>query len=155
MITIRANQHRLASPGANPAIRVAPAHPGTAPRAADHESGITPQRLAADRVIRRAQRYAGDRCGARELKVLVALVNAAARGEPCPSNDRLMELVGLGSPSSAARLVRLWEERGFLRVTRGNRSRVVQVVDTDLRTAGDPAMRAHWREARGRKGGAA
>lgn len=71
-----------------------------------------------------------------ERTVLNAIENAAARGERCPTNDRIAGLVrcGLGSASS---LITSLERKGWIAVERGSANRVVTVVATGKCTAGE------------------
>lgn len=77
-------------------------------------------------------------------KVLDEIVAAARRGHRCPSNLSLAYAAGVSSPASAASAVRALEQAGVIEVARGSVSRVVQIKQIGLRTAGripDP----HWR----------
>lgn len=72
-----------------------------------------------------------------------ALVAAATRGEPCPTNWQLAEIT-LGERDRAMRAVGELERLGLIRVTRYAKARVVEIVATHARTAPP---------ARGRSGG--
>ncbi len=74
---------------------------------------------------------------------------AATVSEPCPTNAALVRLFG-GSPGSVVRHMQRMEEDGLIRVFRGQTSRIVEIVATGARTAGDPGkLLPHWRNKGG------
>jgi hypothetical protein len=71
---------------------------------------------------------------------------AAQRGDPVPSRDRLVEMLGecsLGTVSNVdAKLI----EAGLIRVETFQRSRRIYVVEIDSWTAMPPNTDPHWRK---------
>jgi SOS-response transcriptional repressor LexA len=73
-----------------------------------------------------------------EATVLRMIVEAAIKGDPCPSNlDIEMEL-GCNSTSVAPVVVRRLEEKGYIAVTRYQRAREVTILATGQSTARHP-----------------
>lgn len=68
--------------------------------------------------------------------------HAAERGYPCPVNIDLEVATGFNSSSMGAKLVRMLERRGLIRVSRFQRFRLVEIVATGKQTARHPSMRA-------------
>lgn len=79
-----------------------------------------------------------------EQAVLTAIASAAAMNGPCPSNDTLASLIGASSASTPARCVKRLERKGVITVARGNSCRVVTVISTGAKTAGQ-VKSDHWR----------
>jgi hypothetical protein len=77
----------------------------------------------------------------RLTKMLRALERAANAGVPCPSNDDLSRTLGYASPSKASDLIAMLETIGFITVERGCDTRVVTIVKTGKRTAGEVGKR--------------
>lgn len=76
-----------------------------------------------------------------ETTVLRMIIEAAIKGDPCPSNlDIEMEL-GCNSTSVAPVVVRRLEEKGYIRVTRYQRAREVTIIATGQSTAVHPQRR--------------
>lgn len=72
------------------------------------------------------------------------LARCAEAGLPCPTNDMLIGLVGWQSPSAASVALGRLEAAGRIIVQRGQASRIVTIVATGKRTAGE-VPRPHWR----------
>ena len=69
-------------------------------------------------------------------KTVLAEIEAAARdGEPCPTNLDLEMLIGCNSGSVVPTIVKRLEKRGFIRVKRYQRSRIVEIVESGDCTA--------------------
>lgn len=71
----------------------------------------------------------------REQIIFNALRDAADRGLPCPDNKTLAVVAGYRSISGPARVVKLLEERGLIKVQRGLNWRIVTFTDTGRDTA--------------------
>lgn len=68
---------------------------------------------------------------ARHRKQLYEMLCARAdAGETSPSNNDIIELLDLNSPSSAARLLRDLESLGFIAVARGHQEREITLLKT-------------------------
>lgn len=73
-----------------------------------------------------------------EVTVLAMIELAAMAGRPCPSNlDMEMEL-GCNSTSVAPGVVKSLEDKGYIRVTRYQRAREVEIIGTGAKTAPHP-----------------
>ena len=79
-------------------------------------------------------------------RLYTALERAANAGSPCPSNDDLASTLSYANPSRISDLMSLLETMGFITVERGHNIRVVTIVKTGKRTAGQVTKRT-------RKGG--
>jgi len=77
-----------------------------------------------------------------EKAVLKLVTHAAEMGEPCPSNLVIADVTGSTSGSA---LVASLERKGLIRVERGNSKRVVTILATGRRTAGQ-IRKPHWRD---------
>ena len=73
------------------------------------------------------------------------LRRAAEKGDRCPSNLDICFAVGFGSASAGPRILARIEKAGLIKVYSGQCSRVVEIVGTGKRTAGD-IPRPHWRD---------
>ena len=72
---------------------------------------------------------------------------AARNGEPCPTNAQIAFMIGKRSMSTAAAYVNQLETAGLIAVERGSCARVVTIVASGKKTAGEkPAP--HWREGK-------
>lgn len=71
-----------------------------------------------------------------------ALAEAAEAGLPCPSNIDIEMLCGYNSCSMGPVMVKRLERKGFIRVERYQRFRIVEIVATGARTARAANMRA-------------
>lgn len=77
--------------------------------------------------------------------VLRAVTRAAAESLPCPTNDVLCDLIGAVSVSTPARCMKRLERKGLIEVARSNSFRVVTVLSSGDRTAGE-ITNQHWRD---------
>lgn len=78
-----------------------------------------------------------------------ALVDAARAGKRCPTNGELAGLIGASSVGTPVRVLARLSAAGKIVVTSGQTSRVVDIPELRLGTAGLlPAK--HWREKQGR-----
>jgi hypothetical protein len=75
---------------------------------------------------------------------MIALTRAAESNQSCPSNEVLTGMLGATSHSSGAAALDRLARRGLIEVERYSNSRVVTIVATGLRTAGEPGT-PHWR----------
>lgn len=82
-----------------------------------------------------AQQAESRSVGAAHSKIYAMLRDAAAKGEPCPSNVTIMQVAGYGSDSGVSRAIATLCEAGLLRRIHGNRYRVIEIVSTGERTA--------------------
>lgn len=82
----------------------------------------------------------------REKLAFDAIVLAAERGEPCPSNADLCGVAGLQSVGLTSTIVSRLESQGYVAIQRGHRARVVTIVATGQRTAGTIAT-PHFTES--------
>ena len=71
-----------------------------------------------------------------EQAVIDFIAEAAARGEKCPSNTVIADHIGYGLTNISS-LLKTIEAKGAITVERGNNKRVVTIVATGARTAGD------------------
>lgn len=71
----------------------------------------------------------------REQIIFNILRDAADRGLPCPDNKALAEAAGYKSISGPARVVKLLEERGLIKVRRGLNWRIITFTGTGRDTA--------------------
>jgi hypothetical protein len=69
-----------------------------------------------------------------------ALVEAADAGLPCPTNIDIEMLCGYNSCSMGPVMVRRLERKGFIRVERFQRFRIVEIVASGKRTARSASM---------------
>jgi hypothetical protein len=83
---------------------------------------------------------------ANDAKVLRALVAAADRGLPCPTNPQLCDLIGAGSPSAPVRALDRLATCGLIRVERFQTDRRVTIISTGRSTAYHGKGTPHWRE---------
>ncbi len=83
---------------------------------------------------------------AREARGVIyrALYRAAKRGDECPTADMLCEITGLSVSTTTYHVAQL-ERDGLIRVWRHQRSRVVQIVASGLKTASSRDPLPHWR----------
>lgn len=70
-----------------------------------------------------------------ERIVLDAIIGAAERGEPCPTNNFLKTCLGYNSQSSVCHLVKRLEQHGLILVERFSAHRIVTVLATGKKTA--------------------
>lgn len=77
-------------------------------------------------------------------KIYAALVRAADTGATCPGNLVLAELIGKESTSGVSDRLQRLEAHGLIHVERGNNCRVVTIIASGRRTAGDVSA-PHWR----------
>ena len=82
---------------------------------------------------------------ARETIVLKAVVRAARRDEPCPSNFEICGLIGCESIASATGVLQRLERKGLVKVERYQQARRVTILATGARTAEPRFMVRHWR----------
>lgn len=82
---------------------------------------------------------------AKQAKVLSALAAAASRGEACPTNAQLADLLHMISTSSACGIVTALERRGLIKVERFGAARQVTIVATGKATSRPANARPHWR----------
>ncbi len=68
------------------------------------------------------------------------LVRAATAGAPCPGNVRLAQIIGRKSQSSATKVLDNLVSRGMIRLERFQNHRIVTIVATGKRTAGEPGI---------------
>lgn len=80
-----------------------------------------------------------------QLMVLQAIERAAEAGHQCPSNAQIFDLVGCGI-NQGSQIIAALERKGVITVERRQNRRVVTIVSTGKRTAGDISA-AHWRYA--------
>ncbi|GGI82108.1 hypothetical protein GCM10007973_18190 [Polymorphobacter multimanifer] len=73
--------------------------------------------------------------GTTQHRLLDMLTCAADAGAPCPSNARLAEELGVNSLKDVTGPIKRLEARGLIKVQRGNRARIVEIVSTGKRTA--------------------
>lgn len=73
-----------------------------------------------------------------EQITLGMIAEAANNNEPCPSNLDIEMKLGCNSTSVAPTVVRMLEEKGYIRVTRYQRAREVEIVSTGMKTARHP-----------------
>ena len=76
-------------------------------------------------------------------RILAMLERAADAGQPCPTNAEITEALGTSSLSTAPDTIARLERDGLITVERGIRSRVVTIVATGHRTAGEITT-PHW-----------
>lgn len=81
----------------------------------------------------------------REALCLKILTERAEHGLACPTNNELCELLGYDSPAAPARIIKQLENRRLISVERGQVTRVITVLATGDRTAGQVGQ-AHWRQ---------
>lgn len=79
-----------------------------------------------------------------ETVALAMLVNAAERGDACPSNYEIAAAVGAATASRSTEIINRLEKRGLIQIERGQTSRVVTIVETGKRTGGKIGA-VHWR----------
>lgn len=77
-----------------------------------------------------------------EKEILAIISRAAEAGQACPSNTMFADLTG---STNASEIISSLERKGMIRVQRGNSKRVVTIIATGKRTAGE-IKRPHWRE---------
>lgn len=65
-----------------------------------------------------------------DAQILALLSDAAAAGEPCPTNAEIIAVVGLRSIASAATAVARLEAAGLIRAERTATQRRVTILDT-------------------------
>lgn len=80
-----------------------------------------------------------------DRNVLALLQASAEAGEACPSNEAIAEAVGFNSVAAPPGVLSRLERRGFIRVGRFQRSRIVTIVATGQSTRPPHNTRAHWR----------
>jgi len=73
----------------------------------------------------------------REQRLLEILITAADKGDVCPSNDQICELMGMQSIGSPPTVMNKLVRRGLIRVERFGNSRIVTIVATGKSTAGE------------------
>lgn len=78
-----------------------------------------------------------------EAKVLAVLTACAEHSEPCPTNDRLCEILGVNSKSSPVRILNRMVKAGQITIARYATTRVVTIVETGRATAGGEGV-PHW-----------
>lgn len=76
--------------------------------------------------------------------VLGLIAAAAERGRLCPSNNDIADACGLARANDGSKVLQRLEKSGLIRVERGSHSRVVTIVASGLRTAGE-VKNLHWR----------
>lgn len=84
------------------------------------------------------ERYSGDEI------VLRMIERAIEHGDRCPSNNEIATAVGATSCSRGANILTRLERLGIISVARGGSSRVVTILATGKKTAGE-VPRLHWR----------
>lgn len=72
---------------------------------------------------------------ARREKVFAMLSEAAASGQPCPTNPEIVEYAGYGHPSSASQAILAMCQRGLIRKYGHGEYRIIEIVSTGERTA--------------------
>lgn len=78
-----------------------------------------------------------------EKAVLASIEHAAEAGTACPSNTAFADELSIGASKGSDIIARL-ERKGLIKVQRGNSMRVVTIVATGKRTAGE-ITKPHWR----------
>ena len=92
---------------------------------------------------------------ARERALLKILTEAAAKGEPCPTNPELAEMLDLDSIASPVRLMQSMERQGLIAVERSKHARRVTIVASGRQTAPPSSPTPHWRDRHAGTGPAA
>lgn len=81
----------------------------------------------------------------REAFVFGIVERAVSANQPCPTNGEIADAANQQSVSGPSAILKSLERRGLIKVYRGQISRVVEIVATGKRTAGEiPAP--HWRD---------
>ncbi|HET7154969.1 MAG TPA: SANT/Myb-like DNA-binding domain-containing protein [Hyphomicrobiaceae bacterium] len=78
-----------------------------------------------------------------------AIIEASANeGRPCPTNRDLADMLGYSTPSKGVGVVNFLEAAGLIKVRRARKSRIVTIVRTGKKTAGeiDILPAANWTE---------
>lgn len=90
---------------------------------------------------------AKDRCPPHEARGLVyrAVVRAANRGAPCPTNEMFSIIVGYETPHGTVELLKRLERIGLIKVSRHQRSRQVTICNTGKKTRPCTNETPHWR----------
>lgn len=81
-----------------------------------------------------------------EMMVYRELRRAALAGEPCPTCDALVDLIGANAVATTVNIIRRLETRGLIKVKRYQRTRQVWVAEVDASTAEPSSDAQHWRE---------
>lgn len=85
------------------------------------------------------------RLSPQDQRVFDILNTAAESGAECPSNLAFCSWLNLGSVSRPAEILAKLEKAGLIKVERFSRSRIVTIIATGKRTAGEQKARKHWR----------
>jgi predicted transcriptional regulator len=84
-----------------------------------------------------------------EQVVLRMLTRCAALKEPCPSNIRIAESLGVSSCSTGAAVIQRLERKGLIRVERFISGRTVEIVATKQKTQAPEVKAPHWSKKKG------
>lgn len=103
--------------------------------------------------LRAARRRDEEAEGAESLspsaRAMFAMITLAAEAdEPCPSNRALASALGFGSEGHVPAVLNRIQAAGLIRIERGRTSRIVTILASGKRTAGEPGQ-AHWRHRPG------
>jgi hypothetical protein len=85
-----------------------------------------------------------EKTAANDVRVLALITEAVEANKPCPSNPQLARAVGLRAASFGHRAIERLRQAGLITVEHGPCARVVTIVATGGRTAGEPGKQ-HWR----------
>lgn len=77
-------------------------------------------------------------------RVFLMLCRAAEDGEACPTNHHIAAALDASSPSRGPALLNQLTKLGFISVERGACNRVVTILETGKKTAGE-VRQSHWR----------
>ena len=78
-------------------------------------------------------------------RALFAMITLAAEAdEPCPSNRALAGALGFSSVGHVPAVLNRIQAAGLIRIERGQSARIVTILASGKRTAGEPG-RIHWR----------
>lgn len=80
--------------------------------------------------------------------VFNAIEHAARVGRRCPTNSELASMMGARSPAAPVAVLARLARAGRIRVISGNNTRVVDIPEMGIGTAGLMPQQ-HWRERRG------
>ncbi|WP_285020260.1 hypothetical protein [Novosphingobium sp. fls2-241-R2A-195] len=78
-------------------------------------------------------------------RIFAILVDCAETGKPCPSNEVLAATLGFETAFAGTTALRRLAKRGLILIERYSRNRIVTIVETGKRTAGDVG-KPHWRD---------